>query len=164
MKLTLYNAISIDGFIATKNGDTSWVNAIDWEVFEKLSYETKHLICGRTTYEEVLKNNDFDTNLIELYCLTTQPKENNEFKSPEDILKNLKSKSVDNALLIGGGITNASFLKENLIDEVILSIHPIILGDGVRLFEGEETKLDLEKISVTELGEGLVQVRYRVIK
>lgn len=67
-------------------------------------------------------------------------------------------------LLIGGGTTNGLFLKDNLIDEMFLSVHPIILGDGIRLFEGVEKILKLETLGAKILSEGLVQIHYRIVE
>ena len=51
-----------------------------------------------------------------------------------------------------------------LIDEVIVSIHPVILGQGIKIFEGGDFDEKLERVEVEELDEGLVQVRYKVMK
>lgn len=56
------------------------------------------------------------------------------------------------------------YLLAGLIDEVFLSVHPLILGDGIKLFEGAETDIKLEFLDQKELGEGLVQLHYRVLK
>ena len=82
----------------------------------------------------------------------------------EQALQLAETKGHEEVLLIGGGHTNGAFLKENLIDEIILSVHPLILGNGIKLFENFEKQIDLEKVRTEELGGGLVKIVYRVIK
>ncbi|MCA9380699.1 dihydrofolate reductase family protein [Candidatus Dojkabacteria bacterium] len=162
MKLTLYNAISVDGFIATKDGDTSWVADADWEVFESLCYQYRNLVCGRRTYEEMTEDPDIDQTKINYHVLTSDPQSHNQFKYISQLVDFYKENKVEEALLIGGGIANASLLKEKLITDMILSVHPIILGEGIRLFESDGVKVELDKVDVKELSDDLVHIYYRV--
>lgn len=65
-------------------------------------------------------------------------------------------------MLIGGGTTNAGFLEASLIDEIILSVHPMTLGQGIPLFKGNEVEQHFDLVDVNKLSEGLVQIRYAV--
>jgi dihydrofolate reductase len=84
--------------------------------------------------------------------------------SVEEIIEAIKQKGHDKALLIGGGTTNASFLNANAIDEMILSVHPLILGNGIKLFESKEVEIKLSLISEVKLEEDLIQERYKLLK
>jgi len=53
-------------------------------------------------------------------------------------------------------------LKENLIDEIIISVTPILLGEGIRLFKGGGLEQPLELLSSKQFDTGLVQLHYRV--
>jgi dihydrofolate reductase len=170
MKVSLYNAISIDGFIANKKDDTSWVSETDWGEFSRIVKEKRAIIMGRKTFEHAHDDFPFE---CDLNIVVTKDKklisQHNEDegvwftnKSPKEILKELEKNGYEECLLIGGGVCNALFLDAGLIDEVIVSVHPLILGDGVRLFESKSTKVKLEKKSVKELDEGLLQVVYKV--
>lgn len=169
MKITLYMAVSADGFIAKKNGDSDWVSEVDAEIFEQEMAEKGCIVVGRKTFDQYqgeIYPVDGVTNIV----LTTDPSQKSDkdnvvyASSPTEAIKIAEEKGQSQILLIGGGITNGLFLKEGLIDEVILSVHPLILGDGIKLFEGIEQDVNMELVSSEELDEGLIQLRYRVKK
>ena len=60
----------------------------------------------------------------------------------------------------GAGVANA-LLRQNLIDEFIISVIPVLVGDGIRLFQNERPELDLELLSAKSYDTGLVQIHYR---
>ena len=67
------------------------------------------------------------------------------------------------SVLLGGGPTiNSGFIKENLVDEIIFNIEPVIMGKGKPVFASEDFQTNLEFNSVKELAEGVIQVRYTV--
>ena len=171
----IYIATSLDGYIARKDGDLEWL----------LNIET-HEIDGDYGYDEFLKNIDaivmgrgtFDfIKQIEpwvyqqpVYVLSTSMKEidiplNIKGKiellsnSPEEIVRNLKKKNLNN-LYIDGGKAIQSFLKAGLIDEMIITRIPILLGSGIPLF-GELSNDILWKHKQTITYEnGLVKSHY----
>ena len=55
-----------------------------------------------------------------------------------------------------------AFLKDGLIDEIYLSVHPLVLGKGIKIFEGGEVKVNLKLLGIKELKEDLVQLHYKV--
>lgn len=169
MKVILYMAISIDGFVAKKNGDSDWVSEIDSVNFEQKIKEVGCIVVGRRTFDQYqgdLYPVEGVTNIVLTSDVSLKSKKNNVVyvQSPNDAIRIAQEKNHDKALLIGGGTTNGLFLQEGLIDEMFLSVHPLILGDGIKLFENSEKDISLKLISQKELGEGLVQLHYRVIK
>jgi dihydrofolate reductase len=170
MKISLYNAVSIDGFIAGENDNTSWVSDKDWEIFEKLVKEKKAVVMGKRTYEvsgedfpypcelnivmtsdeKLLKNDNGNDSIL----FTNKPL--------KQLIKEVEAKGFKELLIIGGGRLNASFLKENLIDEIIIDIHPIILGQGIKLFEGEDVNQILQLREIEQLQGGLLLVKYNI--
>lgn len=170
MHVQLYMAISIDGFIARQNDDTNWVSSTDWDNFRKIIKEAGVIVMGRRTYE--VSGSDFPyANAVNI-IMTSSPKllqkqqEGVVFTndSPEKVVEFAKNKGFEKLLIIGGGKTNARFLKAELIDEIILSVHPLVIGKGIKIFEREEFNTKLEFLSATELNEGLVQIKYKVGK
>lgn len=78
-------------------------------------------------------------------------------QSPKDILKMLKSFGYKKAALIGGSIINSIFLKENLIDEIQITVSPKIFGTGVSIFNDDHKKNDDFKIkSINILNEEII--------
>jgi len=170
MKLTLYNAISIDGFIATLDDNTDWVK--DWEYYEKEIKENDVVIYGRRTYEDMVKTETFPIEGVRNIVYTSNPEKFSNVKeakftnsNPKDLLEELRINGTNNILVAGGGITNAAFLKNHLIDFIVIDIHPIILGEGIKIFEGSDLpKINMEKVGEKDIGSGIIQVRYKVLK
>jgi dihydrofolate reductase len=171
MKVTLYNAISADGFIADKHGDSSWVSPIDEQNFNEAIESAGNVILGRKTFEQ-FENELFPIAGVKNFVFTRDAnfaRENKDFfiinQEPEIFVEEASAQGIENLLLIGGGNLNASFLNQSLIDEMILVVHPIVLGSGIKLFEGQEFSLmNLELISSKELGGGLLQLKYKIKK
>jgi dihydrofolate reductase len=83
---------------------------------------------------------------------------------PQEALEILEKQGFEKALVAGGGKTNRSFLKENLIDEIYLDVEPMIYGEGISLFNSTNSKLDLELIGQKMLNKNTIQLHYKVIK
>jgi len=165
MKVILYMAISTDGYIAKENDDTNWVTDTDWGVFSKIVKDAGCIIMGRRTYEA--SGDAFPYNCKLNIVLTSDKKLHKETsntlftsKKPRQVIKIAEDKGFKKVLIIGGGNLNASFLKEKLIDEIYLSVHPKILVKGIKIFEGEEMDVNLKLLSVKKLTEDLVQLHY----
>jgi len=161
-------AVSIDGYVATLDHSTDWVSDNDWEVFGNRVKEAGCIVMGRKTMET--SGDDFPYEGAVNIVLTKKPellKESDRVvvtnKRPREVIELAMEKGFLEVLIIGGGKTNSSFLKEGLIDEIVISVHPIILGKGVRLFEDFEGQVELEKNEVKEAHE-LVWIKYRIIK
>jgi len=83
-------------------------------------------------------------------------------KQPGEIIKLVEDKGYKQLLIIGGGRTNSLFLKNNLINEIYLDVHPLILSQGIKLFGDEEFKIDLDLMDSQQLGSGLTLLHYKV--
>ena len=169
MKVSLYAAISIDGFIAKQDGDSEWVSDVDSENFMKNIHECGCIILGHRTfdqYQHEIYPVDGVTNIV----LTSQSDLNTNLDnvayatSPQVAINIARERGHQQALVIGGGKTNGSFLRDNLLDEIILSVHPLVLGNGIKVFESVETFLHLEFLSQKGLGEDLLQLHYKVLR
>jgi riboflavin biosynthesis pyrimidine reductase len=84
--------------------------------------------------------------------------------SPDEAMRKAREKGCSEILLVGGARTNSSFLKESLIDEIFLTVHPLTFGAGISLFGGAEKQLSLKLLNQELLGEGLIQLHYKVEK
>lgn len=170
MKVILYMAISVDGYIAKKNNNTDWVCDTDWDVFSKMVKDAGCIVMGRKTYE--VSGDDFpydcDLNIVMTRNEDLVSKSSTKVvftnKRPHEIVELAKEKGFDNLLVIGGGKLNATFLNAKLIDEIYLSVHPKIFGDGIKLFDRGEFDVDLQFLGQKELENGLIQLHYKVNK
>lgn len=78
-----------------------------------------------------------------------------------EFVRNLKLNEKDNIWLVGGGQINSILFNENLIDEIVISIHPVILGQGIPLFKDESlNNLPFKLVSNKSFEGGLVQLTY----
>lgn len=170
MKVTLVMAMTANGFVAGLNDDTEWVKNID--ALYKLTVSFGVVIMGKRTYDECVKYNAFPykgaLNIVMTHDKSLLAKSAGDVvftdSSPEDVLKIVKQKGFDMALIIGGGHINGSFLKDSLIDEIILDIHPMLMAKGIHVFESDFPYVQLTLLGVKQLPDQLVQVRYSVKK
>lgn len=169
VNVTLYMAVSIDGYIATKDGNSDWVSEADATFFQKEIAKAGCIIVGRKTFEQFYGDLYPIANVTNIVVSKKKHKTSNDknvvfVSSVRRALKTAVQKKHKKVLLIGGGTINSAFLKANLIDEIILSVHSHILGEGIHLFEGYEGIVTLQYQSSKTLSEGLTQLRYRVEK
>jgi dihydrofolate reductase len=156
-------AVSIDGFVARKDGDTKWVSEFDFSLFDKRRKEAGCTIMGRKTYDEVGSMEGITTIVVTHDPAAHQNTENTFFvDSPTAAVELAHSKGHDKILLAGGGATNGAFLKASLINEIYLSVHPTILGDGIRLFGPDAPEVKLALLDTEKLEDNLVQLHYQV--
>lgn len=168
-KTILYIAMSLDGYIADIKGGIDWLSEFEGEGDFGYSefYDTVDtILMGRTTYEQILTFDcDWPYSGKKCYVFTNHshaPDKNVEFIHGDipEFMNNLRVQPGSNIWLLGGAGLIDSFMKEELIDEFVISVIPIILGDGISLFKGGNPKTKLILQEVTQFKE-LVQLHYR---
>lgn len=171
-KLILYISMSLDGYIATKNDDISWLSLVEKEGedygYESFNETVDTYMVGRTTYDTVLKltGGTFPPTLQhKCYVITRQnrPSENGVVFYSGDIqelITRMKKEKGKHIYCDGGSEIVRLLMVKNLIDEYIISVIPIILGDGKRLFSGVTPRIDLVNLASKNYDSGLVQLRY----
>jgi len=169
MKLTVYMAISIDGLITRDETNSDWVSKTDWDQFYSYIKNSDAVIMGRKTMEQFGEDFPIEGPLnIVLSSNKELHKETDNLliieATPEEIVNKLKERNLNNLLLIGGSETNKQFIKANLVDEIVLSVHPLIIGKGLGLFGDEPLDVNLELISTRAINNELVQIVYKVKK
>lgn len=171
VKITQYNDISLDGYIAGINDDTSWIPECGGEQFHKIVSENEVILMGRRSYEFAVAENVFPyncaLNLImthDVQQLQQGEKENIVFSdgSPEEVVNLIKDKGYKKVFLMGGGRLNAAFLNVDLVDEIILTIHPIVLGGGTKLYEGLVDRKNFALVSQKSLSGGSQVFTFKV--
>lgn len=172
----LYIATSLDGFIARPNGSLDWLTSFPQPEngdygYNDLLNSIGTIIMGRKTYDEILAFGiDWPYTGYNTYVVTKnksyKTKTPGTFTLNENLttfVKNIKLKSEKDIWLVGGGELITAFINERLLDKMIISKVPVLLGDGIPLFAGkpEETKLKL--INAQAFNTGLVNLTYEVI-
>lgn len=171
-KLILYIACSLDGYIAKPNDDLGFLGIVQKEG-EDYGYNdfistVDTVIVGRKTYDWVKGQGfDFPHSDKECYIITRQVKPplgnlifyNGDLKK---LVQELKSKSGKNIFCDGGSEIVNQLLSEKLIDELIVSVIPVLVGNGTRLFKDGRPEQELELESVKSFETGLLQMHYRM--
>ena len=172
-KISLFIAISLDGYIAKPNNDLSFLKIVEKEGedygYAKFISAIEILIVGRKTYDYVLKeigSSHYDNGERDIYVITRTPKPNKgrvTFYTGDiaELVKKLKSENGKDIYCDGGAEVINELLKLDLIDEYIISIIPILLGNGTRLFKDGRPEQLLELISSKSFDTGLMQLHYK---
>lgn len=172
-KLSIFIATSVDGYIAKPNDDLSFLKLVEKEGedygYTQFTETIDTLIIGRKTYDYVVKeigSSHYDNGDREVYIITRSPRPKvgrTTFYTgnPGDLVRQLKSEEGKNIYCDGGAEVIHELLKQDLIDEMIISIVPVILGNGTRLFKDGRPEMSLELVQTKKFDTGLTQLHYR---
>lgn len=173
-KLCLFIAMSLDGFIAKSDGDISFLNQVELEGedygYSEFISTVDTVILGRKTYDKVLSMDiEYPYGDRQVFVITRTPRPDSGktvFFSGKltDLVLSLKNQPGQNIYCDGGAETISYLLQENLIDEITVSIIPVLLGDGIRLFGQSFPEQKLQLVSSKSFEKGLVQLHYILIR
>lgn len=171
-RLLLNLTTSLDGFIADKDEGIDWILPPPAEVpadYLALMETVDALVMGRATYELSLRISGgtevFDGKRV--YVVTSRldfaPREGVEFVhgDPVPFVEGLKQQSGSTIWLFGGGQLATALSSAGLIDDYLIVIQPVLLGDGVRLWREGMAPQELELAHAREWPGGLVELMYR---
>lgn len=178
MHLVRYHlAISIDGFIAPKDGSADWLSPYGKVAMDFIGPWMKNIggiIVGRTSYDQAREAGWWQYEDIPALVMTSRPLGVSGdllvSNDPAEGLERLKAKmdtSKGNGRdiwLFGGGVTGASFLKAGLIDLLELAVVPVVLGEGRPLFPDTSVQLTFKPAGSQPIGDGVVVNSYRKIE
>jgi len=167
----LYIATSLDGYIADRDGGIDWLSTID-ESDDDYGYpdffdSIDALIMGSHTYEQILGFGDWPYAGKQSYVFSQRPlktpHENIAIlsSSPNDALQHIHKQGYNKIWLVGGGLLTSSLLQDKLVDEFIISMIPILLGEGIPLFSASRPEEKLTLVNSKQYPSGLLQVHYR---
>jgi len=170
MKITLIMVSSLDGVIAKDSNHNAfeWTSPEDKKHFQSLSKEIGVVVMGGNTFKASGRKN-YPGRIA--YVLTRNP-ENYEMGedvyalagTPQSIASELRGKGHEQVALIGGAQVNRDFLLAGLVDEIYLTIEPIIFGKGLHLFDEEDLNIKLELLESKNLNDsGTILLHYKVI-
>lgn len=176
MQITLYVAGSLDGYVADEDGGVDWLETFEdsYEDGESGgSYETFFetvdcLVMGANTYEQILGFGEWPygdrptvvathRNLPRAHDGVTLSSGN-----PSELIEEAIPDGCEHVWLVGGAALARSFLREDLIDEIRLSVIPVLLGSGIPLFGGSDIRRSLHLTGATAYESGIVEVSYTV--
>ncbi|MBT3188426.1 MAG: dihydrofolate reductase [Anaerolineae bacterium] len=180
MKTSVYIATSLDGFIARENGALDWLPGSDGDNqgngedfgYHQFMESVDMLVMGRNTYEMVLSFGEWPYGEKRVIVLSSK-----KIEIPENLSKTVASRScspielVDELLKSGakhlyidGGKTIQGFLNAGLIQKMIITQIPILIGSGIPLFGELDRDKKLRLIKSHALDSGFVQSKYEVLE
>ena len=164
-KIILYVATSVDGFIARKNGSVDWLtqynNSGEDFGYKEFLDSVETVILGNTTYREFKA--PYENKKCYVFSRKNTGKENNITYVNTDVKEFTDGLSEnENIWLVGGADIAKEFLKNNLIDEFIITIIPIVLGEGIPLFAKGCGEHKLKLLTTKSYDSGVVQLHYQL--
>lgn len=167
MKLTLVMAVTVDGKIGrAADHFPDWTGKADKRLFVRLSKQAGVVIMGSKTFDTFGYPLPGRKNVILTRDRTRRSRWDNLVytdRSPAAILKGLEAEGYTRALLAGGAMVNTLFVREGLIDEIVVTVCPLVFGTGVSLFT-ESLDLPLELTDVDRIDDQRVALYYRVLR
>ncbi|MBI5142392.1 MAG: dihydrofolate reductase [Nitrospirae bacterium] len=167
MKVALIAAVSADGYIAQTPGQRSmdWTSREDAAFFIEKTREFGVVVMGRKTFETIGRPLAGRLTVV----MTSRPDHGRnihgllEYTSdaPGAIVENLASRGFGGIALAGGAKIYGEFLRAGLVDEVYLTVEPVLFGEGVRLADGIG-RMDMALIETRMLGASTVLLHYRL--
>lgn len=180
-RVTIHMAASLDGFVARKDGSVDWMetsdefedgNTLDPEFIESFLETIDCYVMGSKTYETALH---FDTQGMgwpygdkPAFVLTSRelprPRDSVEFYSGDlghFVSEQLRPK-FRSIWFAGGGLVSTECLRLGLADEIVYSILPVLIGDGIPFFGILDDDIALHLAEVTPYKSGVVELRYEV--
>jgi dihydrofolate reductase len=188
VKTSVFVGISLDGFLARENGDIDWLTGPgedpgttpgdgsggepDDHGFRAFFDTVDVLVMGRNTYEKVLTFEKWYYGDKPVVVLTTRPLEIPERiaktveamnGTPVEIVERLAARGAKH-LYIDGGVTIQQFLNAGLIDRMVLSRLPVLIGTGIPLFGPVPRDVKWRLVSTKECAGEMVQNEYEVVR
>lgn len=172
-KLSLFIATSLDGYISKPNDDLSFLKLVEKEGedygYAQFTATIDTIIIGRKTYDYVLRAigpSYYDNGTRDVYVVTRTARPASGRTTfytgnPADLVRRLKSGSGKNIYCDGGAEIIHELLQHDLVDEMIISVIPVLVGNGTRLFRDNRPEQLLKLISVKSFETGLTQLHYK---
>ena len=173
MTASVFIGTSVDGFIARVNGDLDWLPADGGEPhgYDEFIASVDAIVIGRNTFETVLAFPSWPYGDKRVVVLSSQPVDFSGVVggvveqlggSPADIVSQLAATGAHH-LYIDGGITVQRFLRDGLIQRLIITRVPVLIGDGIPLFGTLPHDVRLRHVVTRDFPSGLVQTEYEVL-
>lgn len=176
-KLSVFIATSMDGYIAKKDGDITWLTTFSAPTaadedkdcgFSQFFSSVDVLVMGKNSYEAVVKFDPWPYQgkrvVVLSSSLTSVCKQAELFSgNATNLVEKLHAEGAKH-IYVDGGVTISNFLNADLIDEMIISLIPVVLGSGIPLFSNIKSEKWCRSISSHAYSNGLIQIKYEIVK
>jgi dihydrofolate reductase len=172
MKASVFIATSLDGFIAREDGSLDWLPLGGGEPhgYDEFMATIDALVIGRKTFETVLEFDSWPYGQKPVVVLSSRPNDlaappgavcEMMAATPHDVVARLSERGMEH-LYIDGGVTIQSFLEAGLIQRMIITRVPVLLGSGIPLFGPLSRETRFAHVGTRSYPSGLVQSEYVV--
>ncbi len=171
MKASVFIGTSVDGFIARANGGLDWLPPGGGEPhgYDEFMATVDALVIGRKTFETVLAFDKWPYGEKPVFVLSTRAlapapagaRVEHLSGEPAEIVAQLSARGFRH-VYVDGGITIQRFLRAGLIQRLIITRVPVLIGAGVPLFGATERDIALKHVATRQYASGLVQSEYEV--
>lgn len=161
-KVILYMAVSADGFIAGTNDDVDWVGDDSWGSYLAFVKSCDTVIVGSRTFG-MMEADEFVEGVKYLVATHDNNLDTGDYEKLS-IQAAADMPQAEKIGVVGGGELNGSLAKMGVIDEVILDVEPVLLGQGKQLLGSQDATLELKLLATKQIGESTVQNHYEVVK
>jgi dihydrofolate reductase len=163
--------VSLDGFIARQDGSIDWLVPFGSEeaaaAFNEFESRVDAIVMGRGTFETVLKFPDWPyrrpvfvlSSRLKQVAVELQGRATILSMPPRGLLQHLTNEGFSR-LYVDGGRVIQSFLREDLVDELIIAHVPVIIGSGIPLFSSLHQDLRFTHVRTIVFTNGVVQTHY----
>lgn len=171
-KISLFIAMSLDGYIADDKGGVDWLNGygnddVNIDPYSEFAKTVDTILMGWNTYHQVVTQlspkewvyHEFTTYVITHNEHTSSEKIRFVNINPVDLVKKLKEENGKNVWICGGANLVQQLVNEDFIDYYYISVIPILLGSGIRLFENGKYEMKLRLLN-TQSYNGMVDLIY----
>lgn len=171
-KVSLFIAVSLDGYIADVDGKVDWLEGQESTGAESESYDNfikdiDTVIMGWNTYNQIiteLSPDEWVYSGLKTYVITHKEMESGDEvlftdKNPVELIKKLKSETGKDIWICGGASIAQVLIRENLIDRYHITVIPTLLGKGIRLFDYGKNEIKLRLVE-THSCNGMVDLIY----
>jgi dihydrofolate reductase len=174
MKISMYVAISLDGFIAKPDGNIDWLTeeATQAELEDDADYKAflgsvDALVMGGKTYRQVLTFRDWPYQGKKCVVISKTETASDlpgvvfTKATPEQIIGELRQEGHKHIWVMGGGEIHSLFLRAGLIDEMRIFVMPLVLGEGISLFAPPVPEVRWQLTSHKTWRSDIVELHYR---
>jgi dihydrofolate reductase len=171
MTVSVFVGTSVDGFIARPNGELDWLPEGGGEPhgYNEFFASVDALVIGRKTFETVLVFAAWPYGDKRVVVLSSSPVDLSKARgvveqmtgNPADIVAKLAASGAHH-LYVDGGITIQRFLRAGLVQRLVITRVPVLIGDGVPLFGSLPKDVRLTHVATRDFPSGLVQSEYRI--
>ncbi len=172
--VVLYIAATLDGFIASSDGGIDWLKPFE-QAGEDYGYAAFHarvgaVIIGGNTYRQALGFGEWPYAGVTTWVATRRGLAGERHPGADvrafagdmsDLVALARRETARDIWLVGGAQLVTAFVNQGLIDEFIIGIVPLVLGEGIPLFAGISRRTTLRLVETRGYASGIAQMTYR---